>query len=55
MWDKILLDRNFQKAQTQIDTYMAFWNKKMIFKVKKRLAYIHLYLKRMRKIRRSVR
>ncbi len=55
MWDKFLLDRNFQKAQVQIDKYMAFWDKRKIFRIKKRLAYIHMYLKRMRKIRKSLR
>lgn len=54
MWEKIELDKNYQKALEQIDQYMQLWDKRQIKRCKIRYTKIQDYLKRMRKIRSSV-
>jgi protein MAK16 len=51
LWDKILLDRNQEKALEQIEKYLQFWDKREIKRCKLRFLKITEYLKRMRKIR----
>jgi protein MAK16 len=51
LWDKILLDRNQEKALEQIEKYLQFWDKREIKRCKLRFMKITEYLKRMRKIR----
>lgn len=53
MWERIELDKNYQKALEQIDHYMQFWDKRQIKRCKIRYTKIQDYLKRMRKIRSS--
>ena len=51
LWDRILLDKNKEKALEQIEKYLQFWDKREIYRCKLRFTKITDYLKRMRKIR----
>lgn len=54
LWDKILLDENYEKALQQIDKFMQFWDKRQIRRCKVRFTKIKAYLKRMRQLKKKV-
>jgi protein MAK16 len=55
LWEKIVLDTNYEKALQQIDEQLPYWDKRAIARCKRRFTRLYLVLKRTRKLRSRVR
>jgi protein MAK16 len=55
LWEKIVLDTNYEKALAQIDEQLPYWDKRAIARCKRRFTRLFLVLKRTRKLRSRVR
>jgi protein MAK16 len=54
LWEKIVLDTNYEKALAQIDENLPYWDKRAIARCKRRFTRLFLVLKRTRKLRNRV-
>lgn len=54
-WDKILLSENYEQGLKDIDALLQFWDHRVRRRCKIRFTKIKLYLRRMRRLRMSIR